>query len=74
MKVIKADNRTIRQKLIEAGVKNLQRFGYPDCNAENILTDYVYKQFFLSMLNDNISRDKKIDEEIEKLKKEIEKK
>lgn len=36
----------IKDKLIAAGVKNLQAFGYPGCNKENILTDQVYKSFF----------------------------
>lgn len=44
---------TIENKLIEAGVKNLREFGYPDCNADNILTDQIYSAFFKSMLEDN---------------------
>ncbi len=43
----------IQKKLIEAGIKNLKEFGYPDVNSENILTDIVYAGFFKSMLNDN---------------------
>lgn len=43
----------IRKKLIEAGVRNLKEFGYPNCNADNILTDDIYKAFFRSMLEDN---------------------
>jgi len=42
--------------LISAGVKNLKEFGYPDVNADNILTDAIYKAFFLSMLKDNIGK------------------
>lgn len=70
----KADDRSVRQKLIDAGVKNLKDFGYPAVNAENILTDYVYKQFFLSMLNDNLGKSHVVDKEIKILKAEIEKK
>jgi len=42
----------VKDKLIAAGVKNLQSFGYPKCSAENILTDRVYKAFFSEMLKD----------------------
>lgn len=44
----------IQSKIIEAGVKNLQEFGYPHCNKDNILTDIVYKRFFISMLKENL--------------------
>lgn len=47
------DNRIIEKKLIAAGVRNLKEFGYPNCNEDNIITDDIYKQFFLSMLQDN---------------------
>lgn len=47
------DQATIRKQLITAGVRNLRTFGYPDCSAENILTDDIYSQFFVGMLNDN---------------------
>lgn len=58
---------TIESKLIAAGVKNLKEFGYQKCNSENILTDLVYKQFFISMLQDNKGESKEIDEAIESL-------
>ena len=41
-----------RNDLIEAGVKSLRMFGYPNCNSENILTDAVYKRFFKADLLD----------------------
>ena len=44
---------TIEKKLIQAGVRNLREFGYPDCNENNILTDKIYSAFFRSMLEDN---------------------
>lgn len=44
---------TIEKKLIEAGIRNLREFGYPDCNATNILADQIYSAFFRSMLEDN---------------------
>lgn len=43
----------MRDKLIAAGVKNLVEFGYPFCTKDNIMTDMIYKAFFLSMLKDN---------------------
>jgi hypothetical protein len=46
----------IRSKLIDAGVKNLREFGYPMVNKNNILTDDVFKRFFVSMLRDNLGQ------------------
>ncbi len=40
----------IRDGLIKAGVKNLQDFGYPCVDSSNILTDIVYKKFFVLLL------------------------
>jgi len=45
----------IRQKLIQNGVANLKEFGYPDVNETNILTDLIYKEFFIGMLEENIA-------------------
>lgn len=42
----------IKDKLIDAGVKNMQEFGYQHCTKENILTDMIYSHLFLSMLKD----------------------
>jgi len=65
----------IRKKLIAAGVKNLKEFGYPLCNEQNLLTDQVYKAFFLSMLKDNLGNsNKEVDEVIRTLIAEIESK
>ena len=50
----------MKEKLIAAGVKNLQEFGYPNCTKDNILTDMVYKEFFKSMLKDNLGKAGKI--------------
>lgn len=61
----------IRDKLITAGVKNLREFGYPNCNKKNILTDEVYKKFFISMLNDNKGHSVEIDIIIDRLLKEL---
>ena len=47
--------KTIREKIIAAGVRSLQQFGYPDCNNENIMTDKVFKAFFESQLQELIS-------------------
>lgn len=57
-KVAVSSNRLldIRSKLISAGVKNLREFGYPKCDEKNILTDLIYKGFFVSMLRDNLGK------------------
>lgn len=44
----------IQKKIIENGVKNLHEFGYPDTTKENILTDFIYSQFFERSLKDNL--------------------
>lgn len=62
----------MRDKLIAAGVKNLKEFGYPMVNAENILTDNIFKAFFSSMLKDNKGHGKAIDAEIDALLKIVE--
>jgi len=51
----------IKRTIIDAGVRNLHEFGYPKCNAENIMTDQIYGAFFKSMLEDNLGKDKRAD-------------
>ena len=63
----------IRAKLIKQGVKNLKEFGYPSCNSKNILTDSIYKEFFLSMLKDNKGHNAQIDKVIDQLIADIDK-
>jgi hypothetical protein len=43
----------MEEKLIAAGVKNLHEYGYPYCSKSNILTDQIYRAFFVSMLKEN---------------------
>ncbi len=62
----------IRQSLIEAGVKNLQDWGYPSANEDNILTDDIYKNFFLVMLQDNKGQGANLDTQINILIRELE--
>lgn len=57
----------MKKKLIDTGVKNLNEFGYPHCNRENILTDAIYKQFFAEMLKDNKGHSSDIDIAIDEL-------
>lgn len=57
--------------LINAGIKNLKEFGYPDVNEETIMTDMVYSRFFESMLKDNIGHTKNIDNAINELLERI---
>lgn len=62
----------IQGKLIRAGVANLREFGYPQCTEQNILTDTIYKAFFLSMLKDNLgAAGAAVDVEINNLIREI---
>lgn len=61
----------IKAKLIAAGVRNLNEFGYSHCTAENILTDTVYQMFFLRMLEDNMGQRADIDAAIVDLTEQI---
>lgn len=54
----------IKEHLIKAGVKNLKEFGYLDVDTNNILTDEIYKEFFKSMLDDNLGHQKMFDDVI----------
>ncbi len=63
----------MRDKIIKAGINNLKAYGYPNVTEQNILTDEIYKEFFRSMLEDNIGKDKLADVEIKKLLTEINK-
>lgn len=62
---------SFEQKLIDAGVRNLRAFGYPECNSANILTDAVYGAFFESMLRDNKGKADRVDADIDSLLKKI---
>lgn len=62
-------SQAVKDKLVIAGIRNLKEFGYPNVNAGNILTDYVYAPLFKSMLEDN--RGKGADAEIDELLAEI---
>lgn len=58
-------NKKAVDQIIENGVNNLQKFGYPNVTKENILTDMIYGAFFKRMLAD--SKGKGFDEEIDHL-------
>lgn len=45
----------MRQQIIAACVKHLREFGYPDCNADNVLTDAIYSRFAKSMIEATIA-------------------
>ena len=64
-------NEQIREHLLKAGVKNLKEFGYPEVNTETILTDEVYKEFFKSMLEENLGNGKQVDEVINQLLSDV---
>jgi hypothetical protein len=57
----------MRDKLIAAGVKNLREFGYPQCTKDNVLTDMIYRRFFLSMLKDQGPQPKAVQDAIDGL-------
>ena len=61
----------MKQKLIKTGIKNLNEFGYPNVNEQNILTDVIYSGFFLSMLKDNLGHGEVYDKVINELINEI---
>lgn len=63
--MLRLANQKVINKLIENGVKNLQEFGYPDANKDNILTDMVYAAFFKRMLND--AKGQGFDEEVNEI-------
>ncbi len=63
----------IREQLINNGVKNLKEFGYPDCNSENIMEHMILKTFFISMLQENLGKNKEIDIVINELLKDLNK-
>ena len=42
----------IRMTLLHAGVRNLKEFGYNAVTVDNILTTYVFANFFRSMLKE----------------------
>lgn len=57
----------MEQALINAGVRNLKEYGYPEVNETNILTDPIYSSFFRSMLRDNKGHGAEIDKAIDSL-------
>jgi hypothetical protein len=62
---------TLENQLIAAGVNNLKEFGYPFCDAENILSDAIYSQFFVGMLEGNKGMSPSIDAAIDALLEKI---
>lgn len=70
-KLEKMTNEQIREHLLKAGVKNLKEFGYPEVTTETILTDEIYKEFFKSMLYENLGNGKQVDEVINQLLSEV---
>lgn len=65
---MKNQQQPIREKLIQAGIRNLKEFGYPSVNKDNILTDMIYSRMFDRMLEGHEGPGKK---EAEELRKEI---
>ena len=51
---MKMSHKQIRAAIIKSGVRNLKEYGYPGCNADNIVTDMIYRSFFLTALRSNL--------------------
>jgi hypothetical protein len=62
----------VREKLIEAGVNNIRKFGYPGVTGDNILTEPWFMMLFRKMLVDNKGNGEDIDAVIDGLIVEIE--
>ena len=45
----------LRNRIVNLCVERLREFGYPKCNAGNVLTDDIYKRFALSMLRETLA-------------------
>ncbi|MBT8448969.1 MAG: hypothetical protein KJO69_04730 [Gammaproteobacteria bacterium] len=65
------DKKDIRKHIIDNGIKNLKEFGYPQVDEKNILNNTVYSAFFLSMLEENVGTDSRVDEVLKELIEEI---
>ncbi|HKR06823.1 MAG TPA: hypothetical protein VJY62_19465 [Bacteroidia bacterium] len=63
---------TIEEKLLELGVVKLKRFGFIHVNADNIVQNEVYRDFFEKILKEEELKDTGCDDAISKLLKEIE--
>lgn len=66
--------KTLRQTLLDAGVKALKGYGYPAVNDKNILTDEIYKPFFKTTLEGTIKtygKNKSVVDECNKIIKEL---
>ncbi len=61
----------LKEKIITNAIKNLNEFGYEHVTPENIMTDDVYSQFFRSMLNDNLGKNKTVDVVLNQLLDEV---
>ena len=61
----------LKENLIKTGVRNLQEYGYTDVTPQNLLTDEIYKAFFISMLKDKLGYNKEIDKVINLILSEI---
>lgn len=64
-------NEIIKSKILKAGVKSLQEFGYPSVDEKNIFTDMIYKEFFRRWLEDAKEERKDLAKEIDQLLSEI---
>lgn len=67
--VVAKTDAEIRDYIINAGVANLKEFGYSTATKANILTDTVYKAFFVSMLKSEENADSR--PEVERVRRAL---
>lgn len=65
-------DKQIGEMLLKAGVRTLKEFGYPDVTTENIVTDPIYKAFFIPMLEDSKNNNVQMNRVIDAILKTLE--
>jgi hypothetical protein len=69
---MKVNATTIKDRLIKKGIKKLKQYGFVNVDAGNILTDDVYKHYFIQILHSHLGANGQSDSEIQQLLKIIE--
>lgn len=68
---MKRSDSSLKEKLIKQAVKKLRLFGFVHVNTENILTDDVYKLYFIKILYSNLKTNKDMDNVINEILKTV---
>lgn len=66
------EEQEIIDKLIDTGVTVLKEYGYPEVTKDNILTDKVYKAFYVEILKQNSGMNDNIDKAIQSIFQKME--